>query len=203
MLPAVISAAQPLVLGSASPRRRRLLEQLGLPLRVIAADVDERPAPAETPDTYLERVTLHKLAAVGADPRAPRGAIVLTADTIVLLDGEMLGKPSSRAAAREVLSRLSGRAHVVRTCFALGRAGPGASRLPIHMESVSTVVCFRALDPVEITAYADTGEGADKAGAYAIQGVGSFAVPRIEGSYSNVVGLPLCEVVVALKRHGF
>jgi septum formation protein len=97
-----------------------------------------------------------------------------------------------------MLSRLSGRAHQVRTRFAL--APPGGT--PLHAETVSTVVHFRTLDAQEIARYAATGEGRDKAGAYAIQGIGSFAVRGIEGSYSNVVGLPICEVVLALERHG-
>jgi septum formation protein len=180
-----------------------MLERIGLPLVVVPTCVDERRIDGELPDSYLERVTLNKLALACADPRAAGAAVVLVADTIVLVGDEMFGKPSGRAGAAEMLARLSGRTHQVRTRFALGFAGSRAASPPVHAETVSTVVEFRQLDPDEIARYAATGEGADKAGAYAIQGIGSFAVQRIDGSYSNVVGLPICELVVAMKRHGW
>jgi len=195
----VISAARPLALGSASPRRRELLDRVGLPLIVVPTNIDERRLAGEACDRYLERVTMDKLSAAGADPRAAQAAVVLAADTIVLVDDDILGKPSSAAEAHTMVSRLSGRAHDVRTAFALAQKGAE----PLHYEVVSTVVHFRVLDAGEVARYVATGEGADKAGAYAIQGIGSFAVRRIEGSYSNVVGLPVCEVLIALQRHGF
>jgi septum formation protein len=102
-----------------------------------------------------------------------------------------------------MLTQLSGRAHEVRTCFALGRPGQASASATLHVEVISTVVHFRPLSADEVARYAHTDEGADKAGGYAIQGIGSFAVPRIEGSYANVVGLPVCEVVLALAHHGF
>jgi septum formation protein len=186
---------------------------LGIPLRVIEVQADENRRGAEPPDAYLERVTLDKLTRVRADPSAADIAVLLVADTIVLLGDDILGKPADEAEATSMLTRLSGRAHEVRTRFALGApsgtvsslvasAHPSAP-LVLHAETVSTTVQFRSLDREEIRRYVATGEGADKAGAYAVQGVGSFAVERIEGSYANVVGLPVCEVVVALKRHGF
>jgi septum formation protein len=194
----VISVASPLALGSASPRRKELLERIGIPLVLVPVDVDERRLEGEKADDYLARVTARKLELASADPRAAGAAVVLAADTIVLLGNEIMGKPDGEGSAVAMLSRLSGRAHQVRTRFAL--APPGGT--PLHAETVSTVVHFRTLDAQEIARYAATGEGRDKAGAYAIQGIGSFAVRGIEGSYSNVVGLPICEVVLALERHG-
>ena len=194
-------------LGSASPRRKALLETLGIQLAVIAVDADERQRAGEPPDAYLDRVTLDKLARVTADPRARATSALLVADTVVLVDDAILGKPSNREDATSMLARLSGRTHEVRTRFAIG-AAPGlagaaaAGVAPLHAETVSTAVHFRGLDPDEIQRYVATGEGMDKAGSYAVQGIGSFAVERIEGSYANVVGLPVCEVVVALKRLG-
>ncbi|MET0595801.1 MAG: Maf family protein, partial [Polyangiaceae bacterium] len=170
-------------------------------------------------------VTLDKLARVTADPRACETSALLVADTVVLVDDAILGKPANDQDATSMLSRLSGRVHEVRTRFAIG-AAPGilasisgvhdtsASKsataqatsartiAPLHAETVSTVVHFRPLDDDEIRRYVATGEGMDKAGSYAVQGIGSFAVERIEGSYANVVGLPVCEVVMALKRLG-
>ena len=194
----MITVASPLALGSASPRRKELLERIGIPLVVAPVDIDERRLAGENPEDYLARVTARKLELASRDPRAAGAAAVLAADTIVLLGDEIMGKPEGEGSAVAMLSRLSGRAHQVRTRFALAR--PGGP--PLYAETVSTLVHFRALDAEEIARYAATGEGRDKAGAYAIQGIGSFAVSGIEGSYSNVVGLPICEVVLALKRHG-
>ena len=196
----MISLRSPLGLGSASPRRRALLEALGIPLVVVAVDVDERGRPDETPEAYLERVVDDKLRAVLADERARGSSVVLVADTIVLLGGQILGKPARPDEARSMLTQLSGCAHEVRTRFALGVAGDARA---VHAETVITTVEFRAMEVDEIDRYVATGEGSDKAGAYAIQGIGSFAVRRIEGSYANVVGLPVCEVILALRRGGF
>jgi septum formation protein len=207
MLAAVIDERLPLGLGSASPRRKALLETLGISLVVIAVDADERRRPGEDPDVYLDRVTRDKLARVAADDRALHTSSLLVADTIVLLGNDILGKPASVEEATAMLSRLSGRAHEVRTRFLLGQSpaarGSGGPTPRIEGETVRTVVHFRPLEREEISRYAATGEGKDKAGAYAVQGIGSFAVQRIEGSYANVVGLPVCEVVLALKRFGF
>jgi septum formation protein len=207
MLAAVIDAKKPLGLGSASPRRKALLETLGIAVSVIAVDADERRRPGEAPDVYLDRVTRDKLARVTSDDRAVGTSSLLVADTIVLLGDDILGKPANLEEATAMLTRLSGRAHEVQTRFLIGqspvRQGIGAAAVPLHGETVSTNVHFRPLESDEIRRYAATGEGLDKAGAYAVQGVGSFAVQRIEGSYANVVGLPVCEVVVALKRLGF
>ncbi len=187
----------PLLLGSGSPRRREILAALGIPVRIAKAEVDESVRPGEAPEPYLARVVADKLAAVVKLPEARGAAAVLVADTSVIVDGAPIGKPADEEDARAMLRMLSGRAHEVWTRFAIGR---DASVLAA--ETVRTRVWFRALDDDEIAAYAATGEGLDKAGAYAIQGVGAFAVERIEGSYSNVVGLPACEVILALRRAG-
>ena len=198
MLRDVIDQDYPLGLGSKSPRRREMLEKLGIPLRIVAADADERVLTREKPAVYLERVVAEKFAGAARSSAGARLGALLVADTIVVLDGEILGKPGSVAEAEAMISRLSGRSHEVCTRFAVG-VQPGEIR---HAETVSSVVSFRRLEPDEIRSYAKSGEGLDKAGAYAVQGLGSFAVARVEGSHSNVVGLPVCEVVLALKRTG-
>jgi nucleoside triphosphate pyrophosphatase len=193
----------PLGLGSASPRRRELLERLGIPLKLLPQEVDESRRTDEAPGTYLERIVLDKLHAAARGSCDASMTALLVADTIVVVEDEILGKPSGAGDAERMLSRLSGRSHEVRTRFAIGRARPGDPPAELlHAETVVTTVSFRPLDAEEIARYARTGEGLDKAGAYAVQGVGSFAVARIDGSYANVVGLPVCEVVVALRRLG-
>jgi septum formation protein len=196
----MIEPLRPLLLGSASPRRREILATLGLPLLVVPAVVDETPLPGEAPLVYLARVTGAKLAAVARLPEAAGKGALLVADTTVILDDRVLGKPADEADARAMLRALSGRAHRVSTCFAI--SGPPDFERARHLETVTSRVVFRDLDGDEIAGYAATGEGLDKAGAYAIQGIGAFAVARIEGSYSNVVGLPACEVIAALRTCG-
>lgn len=194
----------PLLLGSASPRRREILAALGLPVVVLPAPVDEAVRAGEHAGAYLARVVRDKLAAVTARARS-EGVVAraaLVADTSVVVDGDVLGKPADVDEAAAMIARLAGRAHEVTTRFALGDLAAPDPSAPVHEESVTTRVVFRALDPDEIRRYAATGEGLDKAGAYAIQGIGSFAVARIEGSYGAVVGLPACEVVAALRRAG-
>jgi septum formation protein len=194
----MIDDEHPLLLGSASPRRREILASLGLPIRVAAADVDETHLGGEAPLDYLARVTHAKLLAASRLPAAVGAGGVLVADTTVIVGDRVLGKPADLAEARAMLAALSGRVHRVCTRFAI--AGPERSER--HAETTTTRVVFRNLSPEEIELYAATGEGRDKAGAYAIQGIGAFAVARIEGSYSNVVGLPACEVVAALRSTG-
>jgi len=194
----MISQSTPLLLASGSPRRRDLLAALGLPLVVRAPSVDEAVHPGEGPDRYVARVVEAKLRAalddLAARGDASRFGAVLAADTTVILDGEVLGKPASDRDGAAMLRSLSGRSHVVSTRFAVASADGVRARA----QTVSTWVSFRALSEGEIAAYVATGEGRDKAGSYAVQGIGAFAVARIEGSYSNVVGLPQCEVVEAL-----
>jgi septum formation protein len=182
----------PLVLGSSSPRRREILASVRVPFVVCAAEADERVREGEDPDDYLVRVTRAKLAAVRAV--APRDApAILVADTSVVHGGAILGKPADVDEAERMIAELAGRTHEVKTRFAIDTR---------HEETVTTRVTFRALSKTQIRAYAESKEGLDKAGAYAVQGLGAAIVSRIEGSYTNVVGLPACEVVVALVRLG-
>lgn len=204
-----LSDAEPLLLASGSPRRREILANLGLPARVMPVDVDESALPAEAAEDYLVRIVGAKLAAAsaafvggslhGIDVAASARA-VLVADTSVIDDGAILGKPSSPDDAARTIARLAGRTHEVWTRFAIGAAEAPAR--PLHAETVKTRVTFRPLTAERVRAYVASGEGTDKAGAYAIQGRGAGLVARIEGSYSNVVGLPACEVVVALEQLG-
>ncbi|MCY1045415.1 Maf family protein [Corallococcus sp. bb12-1] len=181
-----------LVLASASPRRKDLLAQLGLRFTVTAADIDETPTAGEIARNYVQRLAEEKSRTVAA--RHP-DAWVLAADTTVALGSELLGKPRDAAEARDMLGRLSGRTHEVFTGIAVaGRAR--ASQV------VRTQVTFRALSQEEIAWYADTGEPLDKAGAYAIQGKGGFLVASIEGSPTNVIGLPLGETLALLQEAG-
>jgi septum formation protein len=196
----VIDGAHPLLLGSASQRRRDILASLGLPLRLTRAEADETGRPGETPDAYIERITAAKLSAVAASGAAVGAGAILVADTVVVCDGRALGKPADQADARAMLRALEGKDHHVWTRFAI--ASPADPFLALEARTVRTRVTFRPLSEAEIADYAATGEGMDKAGAYAIQGIGAFAVAGIEGSYSNVVGLPACEVIAALRGTG-
>jgi len=182
-----------LVLASASPRRRELLGQLGLGFEVSAADIDETPRQGEAAEAYVSRLARDKARVVAA--RHP-GAWVLAADTTVVLGSELLGKPRDAAEAREMLGRLSGRTHEVHTGVAL--AGPATE----HSTVVRTRVTFRPLSTGEIAWYVGTGEPLDKAGSYAIQGKGGFLVAAVEGSPTNVIGLPLGETLALLARAG-
>jgi septum formation protein len=197
-VPPPIGPERPLILGSASPRRRDILSGLGIPLTVVPADVDEALAPQETPLAYVERIVGAKLAAVAVRARATTGAGLLVADTIVVLDGQVLGKPVDVADAEVLLGRLAGREHRVHTRYAL--AAPNGE--PLVARTVTSNVRLRAAPADTLAGYARTGEGLDKAGAYAIQGIGAFLVESIHGSYSNVVGLPACEVVADLLATG-
>lgn len=194
-----ISASNPLCLGSASPRRQELLSGLGLPLKVHPANVEESVLPSEQPQQYLERIVAEKWSAVNRLVLTFGSfAAVLVADTIVVIANEILGKPTDVADAERLLHRLSGREHVVYTRFAVGRAGTAAPTASAR--TVETRVFLRGATDDELRRYAATGEGLDKAGAYAAQGIGSFLIERVQGSYTNVVGLPLCEVVLELQR---
>ena len=172
----------PLLLASASPRRLALLRALGLEPRVRPADVDEELLPGEDPHDAAERLARAKAAAVAAT--APAGAVVLAADTIVVLDGAALGKPRDDEDARRMLRALRGRAHDVVTGVALARDGEVVSGRE------TTEVVFAPMTDEEVDAYVASGEPADKAGAYALQGLGGLFVERISGTPSNVIGLP-------------
>jgi septum formation protein len=171
-----------LVLASGSPRRRELLAALGLDFEVRPADADETPGAGEAPRALVER-----LAETKARRRALAGELVLAADTIVVIDGAILNKPVDAAEARAMLARISGREHVVWTGVAL--FDPERARLALRSER--SRVRMAALTAEETAWYVDTGEPLDKAGAYAIQGIGALFVEAVEGNYGNVVGLPL------------
>jgi len=183
------------ILASASPRRRQLLEQIGLSFEVRAAAVDETPQPGETAMDYVHRAARLKAEALTRNPPVP-GLPVLAADTEVVLDGAILGKPKGRDEALRMLARLSGRSHQVLSVVALWKGGS------LETARCESRVSFRVLRPGEAEAYWATGEPRDKAGAYGIQGLGALFVERLEGSYSNVVGLPLFETAELLRRAG-
>ena len=178
-----------LILASQSPRRRELLERAGIPFRVSVAGVPEYPAAGESGREYVLRLSREKAFAV-------EGELVLGADTVVVVDGEILEKPADQDHARRMLTKLSGRAHQVFTGICL-RSG---SR--VQQEVCETQVYFVELTAGEIDAYVASGEPMDKAGAYGIQGLASKFVHRIEGDYLNVVGLPVALVYSMLKRVG-
>jgi septum formation protein len=186
---------QPLVLASSSPRRKDLLLSLGLVFDVIPSGVDETPDGQADPQTLVRKWAAEKVAAV-ADLRPE--SWVLGADTIVVLDDMILGKPTSPEDAGRMLHELSGRTHQVISGMCLMRQRSGYAKTL----SVATMVVFKKLSDREIAAYVSTGEPLDKAGAYGIQGKGSFLVKSVQGSYTNVVGLPLCETMEWLLEEG-
>ena len=190
----VISEDFLMTLASVSPRRKRLLEQMNLPFHVEPSDVDEKETGGQSTEicrrlAEKKAIRVHSLAGP---------SWILGADTVVVIKNRILGKPQDNAEAREMLRLLSGVEHSVVTGFCiLSPSGKIA-----HSEAVSTAVRFKGLEEEEIEAYISTGEPFGKAGAYAIQGVGSFMVESISGSYTNVVGLPICAVIKALISVG-
>jgi len=183
-----------LVLASASPRRRQLLASLGLECEVAPTHIDERPHPGEDPADYARRLAAEKAAAGAA--RHPSERLLLAADTVVALGKEILGKPADEHDAARMLRRLSGRTHQVHTAVAARQGDTTAMRL------ATTEVTFRSLRDAEIEAYVSSGDPFDKAGAYGIQGAAAIFVTRLSGSYSGVVGLPLCETAELLREFG-
>jgi septum formation protein len=177
-----------LILASKSPRRRYLLTQAGLKFEVFPSDFDEKAVAFRDPAAYVR--TLSKAKAEDIAGKHPH-SWVIGADTIVFIDGKMLGKPRGRDAARAMLKCLSGQTHQVFTGYTLCCVGRGKS----ITDAICTEVTFKRLSDDEIEWYIHTDEPFDKAGAYAIQGLGTFLVKRINGSYTNVVGLPVCEVI--------
>jgi septum formation protein len=211
--------AAPLTLASSSPRRKELLEKLGFTLRVVQANIDESQQAGELPEDYAKRMARTKvLMAVKrlqatiytSDVEArrqllsaqPRGddpvRWVIGADTVVVVDDVIFGKPTDVQEAREMLMRLSGREHIVITGFCLF----DLKRNREGLQAVTTVVKFKELTRGEVDQYVSVGESMDKAGAYAVQGVGSYLVEYLQGSYTNVVGLPLCQVVEMMQEMG-
>jgi septum formation protein len=184
---------RPIILASGSPRRRQLLEMLRIPFRVIVPDVDEHVLADEAPDVYVTRLSRAKAEAVA--PRAP-GEVILAADTTVVLDDEIFGKPESPAQAVAMLRRLQGRTHEVMTAVTVARDGVIEQALDVSR------VTFRPADEVMLTAYVATGEPLDKAGAYAIQGLGAPLIERVDGDFFGVMGLPLRLALDLLARFG-
>jgi septum formation protein len=180
-------------LASASPRRQELLRQIGVPFRVIGANVDESVLPGEKPVRYVARLAAAK---AEAGWRSAADAPVLGADTAVVLDQEILGKPADREQAMQMLLSLSGRSHRVLTAVALRTV----SRLTLRISR--SLVRFRSIEPAEASAYWDTGEPRDKAGAYAVQGAAAVFVAELRGSFSGVMGLPLFQTAELLQAAG-
>ena len=185
-----------LLLASASPRRRELLERMGLVLEIVPADVDETPQPGEKPGEYARRVAAAKCDAVADNLSPDRSLAVLGADTTVVIEDAILGKPADADGARAMLGRLMGRRHEVVTAYTLRF---GARRLD---RAVTTMVAMRALQPSEVEAYVASGEWRDKAGGYAVQGIAAAFITELRGSLTNVIGLPLAEVLADLLALG-
>ena len=185
-----------LYLASGSPRRRELLTQIGVPFTLVSAAIDETPLTHEPAVTYVERLARGKATAGFVALGQPSGACVLGADTAVIIDGQILGKPVDQADALAMLMALSGREHEVLTAIALTDGQRCETRY------VSSLVRFRQVSVEEATTYWHSGEPQDKAGGYAIQGLGSVFVAGLNGSYSAVVGLPVCETAQLLAQFG-
>lgn len=189
----------PLVLASASPRRSEILTRLRIPFRVVVSEADETRRRGEAPDAYVARAARAKvtdvLGRLAAQTPAP---YVLGADTIVVLAGDVLGKPGDDHDAWSMIARLSGEAHFVTTAVVVGRVGEGV----LTSDAVTTRVTFRDLGQAEIDGYVASGEGRDKAGGYAVQGLGAGLVTEIAGPYDNVVGLPAAQTLALLGRAG-
>jgi septum formation protein len=187
----------PLLLASASPRRREMLERVGVPLEVHPADVDEDPQAGEDPSGYVARIARAKALAVKRRP----GQWVLAADTTVTIDGKILAKAASPDEAAFMLRQLAGRVHQVITAFTI--VGDSGDDAPMHRDGIiaSDVVVIELSEP-QIADYVASGEWRGKAGAYAIQGIGAALVREVRGSVTNVIGLPLVEVLEALRAVG-
>ena len=185
-----------LILASASPRRRELLSRMGLAFTVMAAEADETLLPGLSPQEQVVRLSAIKAQAVRDVLECRPGQVIVSADTVVVLDGNILGKPRDKAQAAQMLSALSGREHLVLTgVTVLTENGPQSL-------CEETRVFFRPLAPAEISAYIETGEPMDKAGAYGIQGYGALFVEKLIGDYYNVMGLPLCALGQMLRAAG-
>jgi septum formation protein len=190
-------SAPRLLLASSSPRRRELLARLGVPFELRAASTDETPRAGETPQALVERLALDK-----ARLAAEAGAVALGADTVVTIDGEILGKPADAEEAGRMLARLSGREHQVWTGVALVGGSDGRAAWEL-VRSDRSEVAFRALEEGEVASYIASGEPFDKAGGYAIQGGAAGFVAELRGDLTNVVGLPLPLVAAMLEEAGF
>jgi septum formation protein len=183
-------------LASSSPRRRELLRQIGVAFRLLEVWVDETVRPDEEPPSYVLRLAQAKAEAGWSRRETGSGAAVLAADTAVVLDGSILGKPRDRSDAESMLLRLSGRSHQVLSAVALRHEGGVESRVS------RSVVAFRSIGAIEAHSYWETGEARDKAGGYGVQGLGGVFVADLHGSYSGVMGLPLFETAELLDAAG-
>lgn len=193
--PMIYTTVKPLILASNSPRRKDYLHELGINFSIRADEIDETPGSDEDPARYVERMARQK---AGAVSRSFQESYVLAADTAVCLGNRILGKPADRKEAVAMLLSLAGRTHVVRTGICIACAEENIE----IVTSVATEVTFSGFGEAVARGYVAQGESLDKAGAYGIQGRGAFLVARVDGSYSNVVGLPLAEVVAILERQG-
>lgn len=209
-----------LVLASQSPRRKELLERIGFTIRTVPADVDEIHIEGETPTEFVKRLAREKVLTVverlqattsnlAEGNQSPQNSSILTnkdaqirwvvgADTVVVLDDDLLGKPTDQDHAFDMLQRLSGRQHKVITGFCIFDLRKNKEGL----QAVVSTVRFKSLTRPEIEKYLGTGESLDKAGAYAVQGIGAYMIDSIQGSYTNVVGLPLCQMMEMLEEMG-
>jgi septum formation protein len=179
------------ILASASPRRKELLLQAKADFEIIPAEIDETPHNSESPHVYVLRLSLEKAKAISAKSKLP----VLGSDTVVSIDGELLGKPANKAEALVMLNKLNGKSHLVHTGVSL------YSEEITESFFTETKVKFIDASPEEIESYIDSGEPFDKAGGYGIQGIGSFLVEFISGSYTGVVGLPVAQTIQLLKKY--
>jgi len=185
-----------IILASSSPRRKELLQTVGIEFDIITPFSDESLLVKEIPENYAIRLSREK--ALSVSQNLDGNELVIGADTIVVVDNEILGKPIDEEDARVMLNKLSGKAHYVLTAFTITKPKDEI----LHTHVVGTEVVVKTLEPDEIEGYIKTTEPMDKAGAYGIQGVGAFMVKEIKGSYTNVVGLPLVEVIEVLKKLG-
>ena len=190
-----ISLSTPFILASASPRRQDLLRSVGLKFKTIPAHVNENYLAGETPRQHVKRLSCDKAMVIAK--KYPK-ACVLGADTIVVIDGLILGKPKNETQARKMLQTLSGREHKVFTGFCIAHAAAEVYKTKV----VQSAVRFKTISPKEMEWYVACDEPYDKAGGYAVQGRGSYFIQSIRGSYTNVIGLPLCEVLETLKKMG-
>lgn len=182
-----------LILASASPRRREILQSLGLNFKIIPAHVNEDYLQGESPSKHVRRLSYNKAMAIALKHQ---NAWVLGADTIVVIDGVILGKPQNKTQAKKMLRKLSGREHKVFTGFTIANIASGICTTKV----VQSTVRFKTISPDEMNWYIACDEPYDKAGGYAIQGKGAYFIQSIRGSYTNVIGLPLCEVLEILKK---
>jgi septum formation protein len=185
-----------IILPSSSPRRKELLEKLGLRFEVIPSLIDEIPLPDESPANFVLRASTEK--ALSVCRNLDSDSVVIGADTIVVIDGEILGKPKDEEEAITMLGKIAGKEHRVITGFSIVK--PEAEIL--YRKFVESEVKIKTLAPWEIEGYIKTGEPMDKAGAYGAQGIGAFMIEEIHGSYTNIVGLPLAQVIEVLTRLG-